>query len=173
MTREMLDKANENVKRAGIDNVEFRFGDAENMPVDNESVDVIISNCVINLAPDKSKVFSECSRVLKPGGRMMISDMVAEELPSEVRDNRAAWCACIAGAMKEYDYLKAMYDAGLRDIQIVKKTDYDAAEIRRMLAGCCPGDSEQAGKAAELSELMAGKVSSVTVYASKKRAGGC
>lgn len=175
MTPEMIEKANRNIKAAGLDNVELRLGDAESMPVEDQSVDVIISNCVINLAPDKSKVFSECYRVLKPGGRVMISDMVAEDLPDEIRGNKSAWCSCIAGAMKEYDYLEAMYRAGLRDMQIVARTAYDAQDLRRILGGCCADadESPQVKRAAELCERMAGKVSSITVYAVKKARGGC
>lgn len=171
MTQEMIDEANENAGKADIKNAEFRLGDAENMPVENESIDLIISNCVINLSPDKGRVFSECHRVLKPGGRVMISDMVAEEIPQEIRDNKAAWCACIAGAMKEYDYMKAMYDAGLRDIEIVSRKDYDAQELRSILGSCCSG--EEAELAADCTERMAGKVSSITVHAVKKKPGGC
>ncbi len=175
MTPEMIEKANTNVRAAGLENVEFRAGDAEKMPVEDQSVDVIISNCVINLTPDKNRVFAECYRVLKPGGRVVISDMVVEELPEDIRNNRAAWCSCIAGAMKEYDYLEAMYRAGLRDIQTVAKTTYDAQDLRRILGGCCAGagESQEVEKAAELCEQMAGKVSSITVYASRNRRGGC
>jgi ubiquinone/menaquinone biosynthesis C-methylase UbiE len=175
MTPEMIEKANKNASATGLANVDFRLGDAENMPVEDQSVDVIISNCVINLAPDKGKVFAECYRVLKPGGRLMISDIVAEELPEEVRNSKAAWCSCIAGAMKEYDYLEAMYLAGLRDMQIIAKNTYDAQELQRILSGCCADSdrSEEARRASELCEHMAGKVSSITVYAAKKQRGGC
>ena len=105
----------------------------------------------------------------------MISDMVAEDLPEEIKGNKSAWCSCIAGAMKEYDYLEAMYRAGLRDMQIVAKTTYDAQDLHRILSGCCSdeGESEEVKKATELYKQMAGKVSSITVYAARKKRGGC
>jgi len=175
MTSEMIDKANENVTKAGIINIEFRLGDAENMPVEDESIDVIISNCVINLSPDKARVFSECMRVLQPGGRIFISDIVAEELPDEILGNKSAWCSCIAGAMKEFDYLKTIYDSGLRDIQIIEKKTYSTDEIRRILSGCCADgtDNKEARLASELTGRMEGKISSITVFATKKPSGGC
>ena len=101
MTPEMIAKARQNTERAGVTNVEFRLGDAEQMPVPDASVDWIISNCVINLAPDKRKVFAEIVRVLKPGGHVAISDIVTGELPQAVRQGLAAWAACVGGAIKE------------------------------------------------------------------------
>jgi arsenite methyltransferase len=123
MTREMLAKAEATRKELGLNNVEFRTGEMEKMPVENASVDVIISNCVINLSPEKEKVFQEAYRVLKPGGRMMVSDMVLEkELPPEVKNDPLAWASCIAGAVMEKEYLGMMEKAGFRDIQVLSRT---------------------------------------------------
>ena len=98
------------------------MGEMEKMPVEDGTVDVIISNCVINLSPEKGKVFREAFRVMKPGGRMMISDMVLEkELPPEVKKDPLAWASCIAGAVLEKDYLKMIEDAGFRDIQVISR----------------------------------------------------
>ena len=107
----------------GLDNVEFRMGEIEKMPVEDGMVNVIISNCLINLSPEKKKVFSEGFQVMKPGGRMMIPDMVLEKkLPPEVKKDPLAWASCIAGAVMEREYLKRMEDAGFRDIEVLSRT---------------------------------------------------
>lgn len=123
MTPEMVDKARENARRGGYANVEFRLGEIENLPVADGSVDAVISNCVINLAADKRRVFGEAHRVLKPGGRVMISDIVLlRELPAAVRTSVEAYVGCIAGAMLRDDYLQAMKDAGLKKVKVVQET---------------------------------------------------
>lgn len=120
MTQEMIRKAEENAKRGGYENVEFRLGEIENLPLTDESVDVIISNCVINLSPDKRRVFQEAHRVLKSNGRMMISDIVTDkELPAQIRRSFSAWADCIGGALVKKDYLNAIKQAGFRHIKIV------------------------------------------------------
>jgi arsenite methyltransferase len=120
MTREMIKKAEENAKKGGYKNVEFRLGEIENLPLEDESVDVIISNCVINLSPDKGRVFREAYRVLKPKGKMMISDIVTDKkLPDEIRKSFSAWADCIGGALVKSDYLDAIAQAGFKDIKIV------------------------------------------------------
>jgi len=122
MTPEMIQKAKKNAGKLGVKNVEFRAGDIEDMPIEDKTVDVIISNCVINLAPDKDKVFREAYRVLKPGGRMLLSDIVAEsELPEEVRDDAEAWTGCIAGALPEKEYLQSIERAGFVNVRVVSK----------------------------------------------------
>jgi len=122
MTPEMIQKAKKNAEKLGVKNVEFRTGDIEDMPIEDESIDVVISNCVINLAPDKNKVFKESYRVLKPGGRMIISDIVTEgELPKKVRDDVEAWAGCIAGALPEKEYIQSIKRAGFVDVNIVSK----------------------------------------------------
>lgn len=133
MTPEMVQRANENAARLGLKNVEFRLGDIEDLPVEDSSIDVIISNCVINLAPDKSKVFREAFRVLRPGGRVMISDVVLDgPLPQEVRDDVITYTGCLGGAIPEGEYLQRMHDAGFERVEIIRKTPYDlgsSAEI--------------------------------------------
>jgi SAM-dependent methyltransferase len=126
MTEEMVDRARKTALGHGFDNVEFRLGEIENLPVENDSIDVIISNCVINLAPDKGKVFNEAYRVLKSGGRLMVSDLVTEEeLPQEVRESFDAWAGCIAGALPKGEYLDAIGRAGFEDVRIVSESTYD------------------------------------------------
>lgn len=113
MTQTMLEKAQINALQYGYSNVEFRLGDIESLPVENRSVDVIISNCVINLAPDKEKVFMEAFRVLKPGGRMYISDMVLlDEIPEDLKNDKDLLAGCVAGAILKEEYLSLLKKAG-------------------------------------------------------------
>lgn len=120
MTPEMIDKARENADKGGYRNVEFRLGEIENLPVADNYVDVIISNCVINLSPDKERVFQEAYRVLKPGGRLMVSDIVlVEDLPKAMQKSAAAYIGCIAGAVLKGDYINYVKKAGFQDVQIV------------------------------------------------------
>lgn len=124
MTDEMLSKARENAGKYGYDNVEFRKGYIDELPVDDASVDVIISNCVINLAPDKLKVFKDAYRVLKNGGRMFVSDIVLlDELPPEARDNEELMASCVGGALLKDDYLGLIEQAGLRFEIIAEDSD--------------------------------------------------
>jgi SAM-dependent methyltransferase len=119
MTDAMLEKARKNASQGGYENVEFRKGKIEELPIEDESVDVIISNCVINLSPEKDKVFREAYRVLKPGGRMMISDIVLEkELPREIMDRIETWVSCVGGASLRSVYLKTVQDAGFSEIRV-------------------------------------------------------
>lgn len=120
MTPEMIERAQSSAKRLNIENVEFRQGYLEALPVDSNTVDVIISNCVINLAPDKSKVFAEAFRVLKPGGKLAVSDIVTDgPLPEAVKKSLSAWAGCVAGAMEAKDYIGMMEAAGFKEISIV------------------------------------------------------
>jgi arsenite methyltransferase len=122
MTPEMLDRARENARKTETANVEFRLGEIENLPVADNSVDVILSNCVINLSTDKPRVFREAFRVLRPGGRMMISDLALKKpLPKAVRDSVEAYVACIAGALVKNDYLDAIREAGFKDVKVVSE----------------------------------------------------
>ncbi|MBI5157718.1 MAG: arsenite methyltransferase [Acidimicrobiia bacterium] len=122
MTPEMLQRAEVNAGRLGLDNVEFRRGLIEELPVADASVDVTISNCVINLAPDKRRVFAEVLRVLRPGGRLVVSDIVTDgPLPESVTDDPAAWASCVAGALPRDEYLDAMRAAGLTDVDVLKQ----------------------------------------------------
>jgi SAM-dependent methyltransferase len=122
MTPEMLDRARENARKSGLANVEFRLGEIEHLPVADGSVDVIISNCVINLSTDKAGVFREAFRVLRPGGRMMVSDLALKRpIPPALRDSAEAYVACIAGAMLKDDYLGLIRRAGFRRVTVVSE----------------------------------------------------
>lgn len=126
MTPEMLEKANANKAKMGINNVEFRQGQIEDLPVDDNTVDVIISNCVINLSPQKSAVFAEIFRVLKPNGRVSISDIVTEgEFNQKQRADMDQWAECVTGAIDVSDYTSIMHELGFVDIDVVDKTDAD------------------------------------------------
>jgi arsenite methyltransferase len=137
MTHEMLDRARANAARGGVANVEFRLGEIEHLPVADATADMVISNCVINLSTDKPQVFREALRVLKPGGRLMVSDLVlAQPLPSSVARSVAAYAGCIAGAMLRDDYLAAIREAGFAEAEVLAESSYpigsshpDASEI--------------------------------------------
>jgi arsenite methyltransferase len=125
MTPEMLEKARQNARKGDYKNVEFRLGEIENLPVADSSVDAVISNCVINLSPDKKRVFKEAFRALKPGGRLMVSDIVLlKELPEALRNSVQAYVGCLAGAMMKDDYLKAIKAAGFRKVKIIEETSF-------------------------------------------------
>jgi SAM-dependent methyltransferase len=124
MTDEMLARARENAARGGFTNVEFRKGDIEALPLEDASVDVILSNCVLNLVPDKRKAFAEIARVLKPGGRMAVSDIVLERpLPPDLRDDAEAYAACVSGAILREEYLRLLAEAGLTEIRVTREAD--------------------------------------------------
>jgi len=119
MTPAMIDRARINKEKMGVKNVDFRLGEIEHLPVSDDSVDVIISNCVINLSPDKPGVFREAYRVLKPGGKLAVSDIVTEgDLPDIIKESLSAWAGCIAGAMDVNDYVKGLQEAGFVDVQV-------------------------------------------------------
>ena len=124
MTEEMIEKATKTAEQNGYGNVEFRLGQIEEMPVETASVDWVISNCVINLSPEKKNVFSETFRVLRPGGRLLISDMVAEDLPDAMREDISAWAGCVSGAVTEDEYLGMIRAAGFEQVEIVDRLDY-------------------------------------------------
>ncbi len=146
MTEEMIRRAKSAANKYGYTNVEFRLGEIENLPVEDDSVDVIISNCVINLSTDKEKVFREAYRVLKPGGKVMISDIVTEgELPEKVKKSFDAWAECIAGALEKNEYLGAIRKAGFKKVKVVSESSYDI----------------------DISEELKGKITSVKVEAHK------
>ncbi len=125
MTHEMLEKARTNAEKGGYDNVEFRLGEIEHLPLADNSVDVVISNCVINLSPDKPAVFGEAYRVLKPGGRLMVSDIVLlSELPDWLRESAAAYIGCVSGALMKDSYLDAIRGAGFQDVVLKDETEF-------------------------------------------------
>lgn len=122
MTEPMLEKARTNVKKLGYSNVEFRFGDIEDMPVDSDSTDVVISNCVLNLVPDKEKAFSEIFRILKPGGHLSVSDVVLRgDLPDKIKNAAEMYAGCVSGAIDIDAYLNMMKKAGLSGIKVQKE----------------------------------------------------
>lgn len=136
MTPEMLTLARDNQLRAGITNVEFLLGDIEQIPLPDNAVDLIISNCVINLSPNKDRVLSEAFRVLKPGGRLAISDIVTRgSIPSEIRHSMELWAGCVAGALEESAYLMKLKAAGFEQISIEATRAYTAEEARGFLMG--------------------------------------
>jgi arsenite methyltransferase len=141
MTDEMLALAERNRVEAGIDNVRFLKGEIESIPLPDGAVDVIISNCVINLSADKDAVLSEANRVLRPGGWFAVSDIVIQgELTAELRSDMDAWAGCVAGALEEQDYLRHLSAAGFVDASVEVTRTHDLAEI-----GCCAGSGESEG----------------------------
>lgn len=173
MTPAMIERARENARAAGLSNVEFRLGDAEGMPVDDASVDWVISNCVINLAPDKRKVFREVARVLRPGGRIAISDIVfaddMPELPDELKADPELYVACVAGAIRESKYLAAMREAGLTDVAVTGRIGYGEDALRAFAeeAGQHLGGGRLEGFMGELAPIVAGKVWSARIVGRK------
>jgi arsenite methyltransferase len=161
MTDEMLALARENQKKAGIENIEFLKGAIENIPLPDNSVDVIISNCVINLSGDKDRVLREAFRVLKPGGRFAISDVVVRgEVPANIRKSMELWVGCIAGALEEFEYRNKLFSAGFESIDIEPTRVYRVEEAREFL--------EAAGlDAATVGPQIEGKFVSAFVRASK------
>jgi SAM-dependent methyltransferase len=164
MTPAMLDKARANVGKAGVTNVEFREGRLESLPVESASVDAVTSNCVINLVPDKGAVFAEVARVLKPGGRLVISDIILDgALPDAVAKDVYAYVGCVSGAMLRDEYFGLLRRAGFSDLAVLKDVDYlgsvgDAfpAELAKLL-----------GSAGIAPDALRGKVRSVTYRAAK------
>lgn len=125
MTAEMVEKARANARKNKYSNVEFRLGEIENLPVADNSVDIIISNCVINLAPDKERVFKEAFRVLKPGGRLMVSDIVLlKKLPTFIKNSVEAYVGCVAGATMKEKYIQLIKSAGFKKVKILEETNY-------------------------------------------------
>ncbi len=164
MTPEMLGKARDNAAAAGADHVEFREGRLEAMPIDDDTVNAITSNCVINLVPDKSKVFAEIHRILKPGGRLVVSDVMLDgELPEVITQDVMAYVGCVSGAVQREDYFSMLTDAGLGDIEVVKDVDFLAT-----VADSLPKEINSAMEKLSLnSEDLEGVVRSVTYRAHK------
>ena len=160
MTEEMIARARANAAKLGYTNVEFRPGDIEHLPVENDTADVVVSNCVMNLVPDKVKAFSETYRILKPGGHFSISDIVLKgELPDSVRNEAALYAGCIAGAIQKDEYLRVITGAGFTTVTIQKERKIDVPEdiLNKYLT---PGQLQ------ELKDNQLG-IFSVTVFAQK------
>jgi arsenite methyltransferase len=125
MTQEMVEKARDNARKGNYANVEFRLGEIENLPVGDNSVDAVISNCVINLSPNKKRVFQEAFRALRPGGRLMVSDIVLlKELPEEIRNSVAAYVGCVAGAVTKKEYLEAIQATGFEETKVLSEATF-------------------------------------------------
>jgi ubiquinone/menaquinone biosynthesis C-methylase UbiE/N-acetylglutamate synthase-like GNAT family acetyltransferase len=152
MTPEMIDTARQNACKSGVKNVEFRLGEIEHLPVADESVDVIISNCVINLSPDKGQVFREAHRVLRRGGRMLVSDMMTSGLPEEVKKNVSLWAECVGGAIELDEYMHGIKAAGF-EVELVKEEDYSKEFIKDALENAMITSEDREQKTA-LSKLI-------------------
>ena len=168
MTPEMVEKARRNAVKGDYDNVEFRLGEIESLPVADSSVDVVISNCVINLVPDKRRVFKEAFRVLRPGGRVIISDIVLlKKLPDKIANSIASYVSCVAGASMKDDYLRTIKEAGFSNVRVLEETRFpvnvirDESEQRKDI----PAVKLKAEDADELTDAVA----SINVHAEKPR----
>ena len=167
MTDEMLALAEENKTKSGLQNVEFLKGDIEQIPLPDNSVDVIISNCVINLAADKDRVLREAWRVLKPGGRLAVSDVVVRgKVPDAVRKSMELWVGCIAGALADYQYVAKLATTGFKDIEVEVTREYSLEDARVFLAG-------EGLDVDTLSLESAGSFASAFIRAVKKEAACC
>jgi len=168
MTPEMVAKARDNAQRAGAANVEFRQGLIEALPVDDASVDVVISNCVINLSPEKDRVFREAFRVLRPGGRLMVSDIVLDApLPDALRTSVEAYVGCIAGAVLRADYLRTIREAGFHDVAVVQERDASVLLTGVDCADPLLAAVVQAAGGMEQLRRLASNVASVAVSATR------
>lgn len=166
MTPEMLEKARENARKGDYGNVEFRLGEIENLPAADNSVDVVISNCVINLSPDKRRVFAETFRVLRPGGSLMVSDIVLlKELPDSVKNSIEAYVGCLSGALMKELYIGCIREAGFQDIRIVDETFFPIEFMANDPTGGAVIEKQEL-PLEELNEV-AGSVISIKVHAVK------
>ena len=161
MTDDMMALARENQRKAGIENIEFLKGEIEHIPLPDNSVDVIISNCVINLSGDKDQVLHEAFRVLKPGGRFAVSDVVVrDEVPADIRRNVELWVGCVAGAMEDSEYISKLTQAGFAAIEIEPTRIYDVEDARQFLNG-------QGVDVDAIAPVVAGKFMGAFIYATK------
>ncbi|GAB4277584.1 MAG: arsenite methyltransferase [Coriobacteriia bacterium] len=168
MTPEMLERARANAREGGFDNVEFRLGEIEHLPVADSSVDAVISNCVINLSPDKPQVFREAFRVLRPGGRMTVSDIVLDgPLPKPVLDSLDAYSSCISGAALRSEYLAAIEAAGFEQVEVVAERQFDVTQD--LFALDLLREAVKAGVTPDEARNAAASVRSITVRAFKPR----
>jgi len=153
-TPEMIYRARSTAKETGYDNVEFRLGEIEHMPLDRDVADVVISNCVINLAPDKGRVFEEAFRILKPGGKLAVSDIVLlKDLPDSIRKNLKAWSECVSGAISEKEYLAAIKRAGFENIKVEDRVIYTHDQLVSYLNDAI-SDPDSKLKGTDLSQIV-------------------
>ena len=171
MTLEMIEKARENAVKGHYENVEFRFGEIEKLPVNDCSVDNVISNCVINLSPDKGKVFQEAFRVLRPGGNVMISDIVLlRHLPDFIRESILAYVGCVSGAIHRNEYLKMLEAAGFQDVKVMDESPFSVEFV--LNDPTVKAIIEESGIPSERVKEIAGSVVSIKVYAAKPEGKG-
>ena len=163
MTPEMIEKAREHARKGSYENVEFRLGEIENLPAADGSVDVVISNCAINLAPDKERVFKEAFRVLRPRGRLLVSDIVlSRALPSSIRDSMQAYVSCLAGAAMKDEYLQIIRKAGFQQVRIIDEGPFPVEFVVNDTTGRAPRKSRIVDEAKELaSSVLSVSVSGV------------
>jgi SAM-dependent methyltransferase len=179
MTDEMIERARANIAAAGLNHVEVRRGIIEELPVESSSVDWVISNCVINLSPQKERVFAEIARVLKPGGRMLVSDIVVESLPEAARNSPALYSSCVAGAISEAAYTAGLREAGLGDVEVRERIVYDKSQLETFVQSelpdqCCSLQRDLGGASVgELVGSMVGQVWSAKFFARKPAACCC
>ena len=179
MTDEMIERARANLSAVGVENVEVRKGIIEALPVDDGSVDWVISNCVINLSPEKGKVFAEIARVLRPGGHLSVSDIVARDLPVWAREDADLIGSCVGGAIPEEDYADGLRAAGLEEVDVVERLVYDKSQIAAFIGavledgeapagGCCGcGPKDRVPRGPEAIAVLEGKVWSSKFHARK------
>lgn len=165
MTDEMLARARKNC--AAFPQIEVRKGYIEELPVEDASVDWVISNCVINLSPDKPRVFAEIARVLRPGGRMLVSDIVVEGLPEELRGNVALYSSCVAGAISEEDYLAGLKAAGLADATVQDRVVYSGDQLVAFVRSELPGNLALTPGAEDIARSLEGRIWSARFTATR------
>lgn len=167
MTSAMVERARQNIGLAGLANVEVRQGLIEELPVESGTVDLVISNCVINLSPEKPRVFAEISRILKPGGRFSISDLVADGIPAWIREFGSLYSSCISGAIPEAEYLDGLRKAGLEDVAVKDRLVYGRESLEPLVdselaaTACCSTGTVPAGKLEEVAAALEGRVASI------------
>ncbi len=173
MTDAMIETARANAAKAGAQQVQVRKGHIEQMPIAAAQADWIISNCVINLSPDKAKVFAEMARVAKPGGQFRVSDIVARDLPAWVKSDELAYAACVAGAIDEAAYLQGLRDAGFEEVQVVARHVYAAADVQALIASDFVDAGLPQGAWQDRLHEIDGKVASITVTGKKPLTSAC
>ena len=158
MSEPMIKRANDTAEEYDYKNVEFRLGDIEELPVENSTVDAIISNCVINLSTQKEQVFKEAYRVLRKGGRLLVSDMMVKGLPEEVRNNILAWTSCVGGAIELEAYTDAIRGAGFTEIEVVNNTEYPVELIKNWITSTDTLDKKEKEELQNLEHTVEGKI---------------
>jgi arsenite methyltransferase len=161
MTPEMIDNARENLRKSNFKNVEFRLGEIENLPIADNTADIVISNCVINLSPNKKRVFEEAFRVLKPNGRLMVSDIVLlKELSEDIRNSDKSYVNCVSGAIMKDKYIETIKQVGFKDVQIVEETSFSKENV---VVDAAAKETLSESEIAERTEKILGSIVSVKV----------